>query len=161
MTLKTSEIRVFIGPLVALAMSLGCSQAPQQPAANTPQPTASQPPAGGADVTTSDASVDVGAVRVTLSVTQRPIVASEKRRFCVRTEVDAIQVDLTKGTLSFDTDPPAGANRYALAETPDGCYSADVTLPASPSGATRWYATVEGVVDEHPLSARFQFDVTK
>jgi hypothetical protein len=75
--------------------------------------------------------------------------------------VDGIQVDLVKGTLSFDTDPPTGANRYPLAETPDGCHSADVTLPTPPGGATRWIATVEGMVDEQPLTARFQFNVTK
>ena len=113
-------------------------------------------------MTTSDASVDVGAVKVMLSTSQRPIVAGGKRRFCVKTEVDAIAVDLVKGTLSLDTDPAATpANRYPLADTKDGCYSADVELPAAPGGATRWYVTVEGHVDEHPMTARFQFDVPK
>jgi hypothetical protein len=96
-----------------------------------------------------------------LSLSQRPIVPSETRRFCVKTEVDAIAVEMTKGTLSFDTESTTGANRYPLVTNPDGCYTADVVLPAAPSGATRWYATVEGIVDEHPLTARFQFDVTK
>lgn len=154
---------VLSGVFLAVAISIGCQQTPStttDAAANTPAPAAAKPAAAAPDVTTTDASADVGAVRVMLSVSQRPIVASEKRRFCVKTEVDAIAVELDKGTLSFDTGTASGDNRYPLAANPDGCYSADVVLPAS-AGATRWYATVEGNVDEHPLTARFQFDVTK
>ena len=158
------EMRVFIGPVIALAISVGCSETPQQaapPAASNPQPAAAAPAANVADLTTSDVTVDVGAVRMMVSVPQRPIVTAAPRRFCVRTEVDGIQVDLAKGTLTFDTDPPSGAQRYTLAETPDGCHSADVTLTAPANGATRWYGTVEGSVDEQSLSARFQFNAPK
>ena len=159
--IRTVQGIVFSGVLFAIALSLGCQQTPPattETAANVPAPPPAKPAAAGTDVTASDASVDVGAVRVTMSVPQRPIVAGEKRRFCVRTEVDAIAVELHEGRMSFDTDPPTSVNRQTLTASQDGCYSAEVTLPA---GTTRGYATVEGIVDEHPLTARFQFDVAK
>jgi hypothetical protein len=111
------------------------------------------------DVTASDMSVDVGQVRIMLSIAQRPIVAGETERFCVRAEIDGIPFDLADGSLSL---APAGSTReerHALVES-EGCYAADVVLPPAEGAATRYYATVQGVVEEQPVTARFQFDVS-
>ena len=140
--------------------AIGCAQPDSDATSKSgTEPAAAPPPAAAPDVTASDTNVDVGQVRVVLSVPQRPITPLEKERFCVRAEIDGIPADLAKGHITFDMASPIGAHRYELMDTGDGCHSADVVLPAGPDGGTRWYATVVGVVDEQPVTARFQFDV--
>jgi hypothetical protein len=151
--------------LIAALNSIGCGQSSSNN--ETPAPATGQPPASAQraqapapDVTAADTNLDVGQVRINLSIAQRPIVPEAKTRFCVRTEIDGIPADLTKGQLSLTMDTPVADQRHPLSES-EGCYVADVVLPVSANGNTRWYATVEGVVDEQPVSARFQFDVAK
>lgn len=130
------------------------------PAGEEPASASERADVGGAvDVTASDMSVDVGQVRIMLSIAQRPLVAGETERFCVRAEIDGIPFDLADGHLSLAPAGSAREERHALVES-EGCYAADVVLPQAEGGTTRYYATVEGTVDEQPVTARFQFDVS-
>ena len=113
------------------------------------------------DVTTADASVDAGDVRVTLSVAPRPPVAFAKKHFRVRiTSGDAAMV-LTGGVIWFEMKMPMGDHRYTLIAGKDGWYDAEVVLPFCPSGNPRWYANVEGAVNGHAFMARYRLDLTR
>jgi hypothetical protein len=166
MTIRKAFSRVLVSvALLAACGSIGCGQSSNNnetpaPATGQPAAAAQRAQAPAPDITAADTNVDVGQVRINLSIAQRPIVPEAKTRFCVRTEIDGIPADLSKGQLALAMDTPIADQRYPLSES-EGCYMAEVVLPVSSSGNTRWYATVEGVVDEQPVTARFQFDVSK
>jgi hypothetical protein len=105
--------------------------------------------------------VDLGDVRLTLSVTPRPPVAFQKMRFRVRVESRGLPVVLEGGRISFEMTMPMGDHRYALARGDGEWQEAEVVLPFCMSGDPRWYALVEGVVAGRPVIARFRLDLTK
>ena len=112
------------------------------------------------DVTLADRSVDLGDVRLSLSVAPRPIPAFAKNRFRVRAESGGAPVALVEGRISFEMAMPMGDHRYTLVPGAEGWQEAEVVLPLCKSGKRRWYATVEGTVAGQPRMARFQLDLT-
>jgi hypothetical protein len=113
------------------------------------------------DVTFTDAALDLGDVRVTLSVTPRPPVAFQKKRFRVRVESHGTPVTVEGGRISLEMRMPMGDHRYALVPGGDGWHGAEVVLPFCRSGDPRWYALVEGTVGGRPFAARFRVDLTR
>jgi hypothetical protein len=113
------------------------------------------------DVTLTDAALDLGDVQVIVSVTPRPAVAFQNRRFRVRVESGGLPVVLEGGRISFEMTMPMGEHRYALVRGENGWQEAQVVLPFCRSGNPRWYATVEGTVAGRPVTARFRLDLTK
>ena len=113
------------------------------------------------DVTRTDAHVDIEDVRVLLSVAPRPPAAFVKNRFRVRAERDGVPVPIENGRISFEMTMAMGDHRYALAAGEDGWLEAEVVLPFCPSGNSRWYVMVDGTAGSRPISARFQFDLTR
>ena len=111
-------------------------------------------------MTRADGAVTLGDVRVTLSVSPRPPVAFEKKRFRVRVETDSAPAALEGGRISFEMTMPMGEHRYSLVAGADGWQEAEVVLPFCKSGNPRWYAIVEGRVDGRPRTARFRLDLT-
>ncbi len=112
------------------------------------------------DVTLADRAVDVGGVRLFLSVEPRPIFAFATNRFRVRAESAGAPVALEDGHLSFEMTMPMGDHRYRLVPGVDGWEEAEVVLPLCGSGNRRWFATFEGTVAGQPRRARFQLDLT-
>jgi len=113
------------------------------------------------DVTRADGTVEVGDVRVTLSVTPRPPVAFTKQRVRVRVESAGGSLALAGGRVSFEMAMPMGEHRYTLVPGDDGWLEAEVVLPFCTSGNPRWYAVVAGTVAGRPTAARFRFDLTR
>jgi hypothetical protein len=123
------------------------------------------------DVTVADGVVDLGDVRITLSVIPRPPVALHKNRFRVRVESTSREAAADKpagapralegGRISFEMTMPMGEHRYTLARGSGGWQEAEVVLPFCASGNPRWYALVEGGVAGRPVAARFRVDLTK
>ena len=111
------------------------------------------------DVTLSDASVDLGDVRLVLSV-ERPVLAFSKVRWRARAEANGAPVALEDGHISFEMTMPMGDHRYALVPGTEGWHEAEVVLPLCGSGNRRWFATFEGTVAGKPRTARFQLDLT-
>ena len=129
-------------------------KAPAAPAETAPAPEAPLP-----DVTLADGSVDLGDVRLVLSV-DRPVVAFSKVRWRVRAESAGAPVPLAEGRLSFEMMMPMGDHRYSLVPGPTGWQEAEVVLPLCKSGNRTWFATVEGTVAGKPRVARFQLDLS-
>ena len=113
------------------------------------------------DITTGEASVNAGDVRITLSVEPRPPVAFQTNRFRVRAESANGPVVLENGRIYFEMTMPMGDHRYELVPGADGSQEADVVLPMCGSGNPRWYATVEGTVAGEPRRVRFKLDLAK
>ncbi len=113
------------------------------------------------DVTLADGSVDLGDVRVVLSVAPRPAFGFAKNRFRVRAEKDAGPVTLEEGRISFEMTMPMGDHRYTLVPGTEGWQEAEVVLPLCKSGKRRWYATVEGTTAGKPRTARFRIDLAQ
>jgi hypothetical protein len=111
------------------------------------------------DVTLSDASVDLGDVRLVLSV-ERPVLAFSKVRWRARAEANGAPVALEGGRISFEMTMPMGDHRYTLVPGADGWQEAEVVLPMCKSGRKTWYATVEGNVAGKARTARFQAHLT-
>jgi hypothetical protein len=116
---------------------------------------------GGAapDVTLEDRTVDLGDVRLTLSIVPRPVTALARHRYRIRIECDGAVLPVEDGRLSFAMDMPMGDHRYTLVAGPDGWYEADVTLPICQSGRHRWSATVDGRAGGERRRATFLVDV--
>ena len=112
------------------------------------------------DVTLSDQAVELGDVRLSLSVAPRPIHPFEKNRFRVRAESGGAPVALPNGRISFEMVMPMGDHRYTLVPGAEGWHEAEVVLPLCKSGKRTWFATVEGTVAGRPRTARFQLDLT-
>jgi hypothetical protein len=113
------------------------------------------------DVTVADGTVELGDVRVTLSVTPRPPLAFAKLRFRVRVESAGAPLPLDGGRISFEMKMPMGEHRYTLVPGDDGWLEAEVVLPFCKSGNPRWYAVVDGTVAGRPIVARFRLDLTR
>ena len=112
------------------------------------------------DVTLADASVDLGDVRLVLSVRPgRPRVREEPLPRPRRGR-PARPSPLEEGRLSFEMTMPMGDHRYTLVPGAEGWQEAEVVLPLCKSGKRRWFATVEGTVAGKPRTARFQLDLT-
>ncbi|MBK6404738.1 MAG: hypothetical protein IPF66_06710 [Holophagales bacterium] len=112
------------------------------------------------DVTLADGSVDLGDVRLVLSVAPRPILAFTKNRFRVRAEANSGPVALEAGRISFEMSMPMGDHRYTLAPGADGWHEAEAVLPLCKSGKRRWFATVVGTASGKPRTALFRLDLT-
>ena len=113
------------------------------------------------DVTLADASVDLGDVRIVLSVAPRPTFGFAKNRFRVRAESDAGPVALDEGRISFEMSMPMGDHRYTLVPGAEGWQEAEAVLPLCGSGKRRWYATVVGTVSGKARTALFRLDLAK
>ena len=113
------------------------------------------------DLTSGEATVNDGDVRVTVTVTPNPPVAFKENRFRVSVESADGPVALERPQISFEMVMPMGDHRYALVPTPDGWLEAAVVLPMCASGNPRWYATVEGMVAGEPHTARVRLDLAK
>lgn len=113
------------------------------------------------DVTLADGIVDLGEVRVVLSVAPRPPVAFQTKQFRVRTESHGRPVVLEGGRISFEMVMPMGDHRYTLVPAGDGWVGAEVVLPFCKSGDPRWFAIVEGTVGGRDITARFRLDLAK
>ncbi|MBK9089918.1 MAG: hypothetical protein IPL90_13060 [Holophagales bacterium] len=112
------------------------------------------------DVTLADQTVDLGDVRLSLSVAPRPILAFARSRFRARAEAAGAPVALENGRVSFEMTMPMGDHRYTLVPGTEGWQEAEVVLPLCGSGKRRWFATLEGTVAGKPRTARFQLDLT-
>ena len=113
------------------------------------------------DITLRDATVDLGDVRVTLSVAPRPPVAFAQRFYRVQVQANGAVAQLAGGRISFEMKMPMGDHRYSLVPGADGWQEAVVVLPFCASGNPRWHAIVEGTVDGRPVVARFRVELTK
>ncbi len=113
-----------------------------------------------ADVTRADGVVRLDDLRVTLSVSPRPPVAFQPKRFRVRVEADGAPVPLEEPRITFEMTMPMGEHRYTLVAGPEGWQEAEVVLPFCKSGNPRWYAIVEGHIGPRPVTARFRIDLT-
>ena len=172
------QIRGTAAGLVALALVLGgvfwvrLRPVPSQgaaagQAASAPASHDEAPP----DVTVADGVVDLGDLRVTLSVMPRPPVAFRQNRFRVRVDSTSVSaaadtsrgapLALEGGRISFEMTMPMGEHRYSLARGEGGWQEAEVVLPFCKSGNPRWYAIVEGTVAGQPRTARFRLDLTQ
>lgn len=116
--------------------------------------------ASNPDVTLADQAVDLGDVRLSLSVAPRPIPAFEKIRFRLRAESGGAPVAFESGRVSFEMTMPMGDHRYTLVPGAEGWHEAEVVLPLCKSGKRTWFATIEGTVAGKPRTARFQLDLT-
>ena len=112
------------------------------------------------DVTLADGSVDLGDVRLVLSVSPRPVLAFTKNTYRVRAESGTGPVALEGGHVSFEMSMPMGDHRYTLVPGADRWQEAEAVLPLCKSGKRRWYATVEGTVAGKPRKALFRLDLT-
>lgn len=115
------------------------------------------------DVTRADAVVDTDNVRVTLSLSPRPLTGFKKFKTRVRLEARSLLSGtpvLQNPRISFEMAMPMGENRYTLKSTPDGWLEAEVLLPSCGSGDPQWFAIVEGTRDGKPLTVRFKFDLS-
>jgi hypothetical protein len=72
------------------------------------------------DVTEADAFVDLGDVRLVLSVSPRPIMAFATNTYRVKAEADGAAVPLEGGRISFEMSMPMGDHRHALLPAADG-----------------------------------------
>ncbi len=113
------------------------------------------------DVTLADGVVDLGELRVVLSVAPRPPVAFQKKQFRVRTESHGRPVVLEGSRISFEMVMPMGDHRYTLVPAGDGWVEAEVVLPFCKSGNPRWFAIVEGTFGGRDVTARFRLDLAK
>jgi hypothetical protein len=125
-----------------------------------PAPSGVSPP----DVTRSDATVDLGDVRLVLSLEPKPPVAFAKFRARVQARTSGeggAPTPLESGRVYFAMTMPMGDHRYSLLPAADGWHEADVVLPLCASGDRRWFATVEGIVAGRPRVARFQLSLSR
>jgi hypothetical protein len=129
------------------------------------------------DVTRADVAVDVGDVRLTLSIAPRPPVAFTPIRIRVRAEMLAGRdgqepratgpapalrlASLESARISFEMAMPMGEHRYTFGPREGGWHSAEVVLPMCASGDSRWYALVEGTVGGRTVAARFRLDLAR
>jgi hypothetical protein len=111
------------------------------------------------DVTLADRAVDLGDVRIVLSVAPRPPLAFTATRCRVRAESGGVTLPIEDGRLSFAMTMPMGEHRYRLVPGTDGWQEAAVVLPLCPSGTRRWFATVDGTIAGRPRSGRFQLEL--
>jgi len=114
------------------------------------------------DVTRSDGTVDLGDVRIVLSLDPKPPVAFAKFRARAQARTSGEgggPTPLESGRVYFEMAMPMGDHRYSLPPAADGWHEADVVLPLCASGDRRWFATVEGVVAGRPRVARFQLSL--
>jgi len=146
------------------ASATGASDARQAPSARASADEAVP------DVTRSDASIEQGGVRITLSIAPRPPVAFTKLRVRVRVEspsdrapsAPAIEPPaLEDARVSFEMTMPMGDHRYRLVPGSGGWHEAEVVLPFCASGNPRWYAIVQATVNGKPSTARFRLDLVR
>jgi hypothetical protein len=163
---------ILLGLLVVALVGLGVYWARGRSVTpgGSPAGAASAPPAAGSvagaaaddrlpDASLQDAAVDLGDVRIVLSLEPKPPVAFAKLRARVQartTGEGGARTPIESGQVSFEMTMPMGDHRYSLVPGPDGWQEAEVVLPLCVSGDRRWFATVEGVVAGRPRVARFQ-----
>ncbi len=113
------------------------------------------------DVTRSDATVDLGDVRVGVSAGPRPLLALAPNRFRFRAAAPGGgPVDLAGAVVSFTMEMPMGDHRHPLVAADDGWQVAEAALPVCISGRHRWLGTLDFTLDGRSRSARFAFDLT-
>jgi hypothetical protein len=114
---------------------------------------------GAPDVTVADAILDLGDVRVRLSAAPRPLRAFTRLRFRFRAERQGVAVSPTGAVLSFAMAMPMGDHRHALQPSGDAWQEAEAVLPLCPSGARRWFGTLDFRLDGREHSTRFAFEL--
>lgn len=112
------------------------------------------------DVTRSDATVDLGDVRLRVSAGPRPLLALAPSRFRFRAEADGGgAIALAGGVVSFTMEMPMGDHRHPLVAAPDGWQETEAALPVCISGRRRWFGTLEFEAAGRPRQVRFAFDL--
>jgi hypothetical protein len=111
------------------------------------------------DVSGSDATLDLGDVRVLVSAGPRPLAAFARSRFRVRVESDHGAVPVRDPVVTFAMTMPMGDHRHALAAGADGWQEAEAVLPSCVSGNRRWLATLSFTLDGRPRTVLFAFDL--
>jgi hypothetical protein len=106
-------------------------------------------------------TVDVNGLHVRLRASTWPVAALRDTTFDVQVQADGGPSAFSDGVLSFAMQMPMGEHRYRLIQTSPDRWTATVVLPACPSGASRWTATLEGRVGDQPLRASFTFDLAR
>jgi hypothetical protein len=81
------------------------------------------------DVTLAGATVDAGAVKITLSLSPNPPVAFASTRVRVRAGANGSPVAVENGRVSFEMTMPMGDHRYTLVPGEEGWQEAAVVLP--------------------------------
>jgi len=148
---------------------------PPSPSAGLLQPTAMAGQASSddalPDVSKADAAVDLGDVRIVVSLSPHPPVAFAKFQLRVTSSGPAPAeasaagagtewpLAIKGGQVAFEMKMPMGDHRYSLVPAGRGGYVADVVLPLCASGSRRWYATIAGDVAGQPRSVRVRFDL--
>jgi len=128
MNIKTTLVGMAL--LAVLAAGAWWSRSPSPTSA--PAPDASAPAAGDdalPDVTLTEATADVGGVRITLSLTPNPPVALAEFRVRVRAEASGSPAAIEAGRVSFEMAMPMGDHHYRLVPGEEGWQEAAVVLP--------------------------------
>jgi hypothetical protein len=143
-----------VGLAVVVAIAAAAVAVRQRQAAREGAPAAGVP-----DVSRTDATLDLGDVRITVSAGPRPLLAFARNRFRFRAEKDGGPVPLSDGVVSFTMTMPMGDHRHALVAAPVGWHEAVAALPLCPSGNRRWFGTLDFTLEGRARSVRFAFDL--
>jgi len=81
------------------------------------------------DVTSAEGTAEVGAVRITLSLTPNRPMAFSTFRVRVRADANGAPAAIENGRVSFEMAMPMGGHRYALVPGEKGWQEAAVVLP--------------------------------
>ena len=128
MNIKTTLIGTAL--LALLAAGAWWAQSPSP--TPVPAPVAPAPAAGDdalPDVTLAAGTTEIGATRITLSVTPNPPVALAMFRVRVRAEANGSPAAIEAGRVSFEMAMPMGDHRYTLVPGEQGWQEAAVVLP--------------------------------
>lgn len=145
---------VILGLVVVAAIAAVSFAVRQRQAAGDASPTTDLP-----DVSRTDATLDLGDVRILVSAGPRPLLAFSRNRFRFRAEKGGAPVALDDGVVSFTMTMPMGDHRHALVPAADGWQEAEVVLPLCPSGKRRWFGRLNFRLDGRARSGRFAFDL--
>jgi len=156
---RGAEAVVGLAVVAALAVAFVAVRERRTPGVSTPFAESAATAADVPDVTGSDATLDLGDVRVLVSAGPRPILAFARNRFRFRAERDGAPVALGDAVVSFTMTMPMGDHRHALAPATDGWHEAEAALPLCPSGARRWIGTVDFTLGGRARSARFAIEL--
>ena len=143
-----------VGLAVVVAIAAASLAVRQRQAARDGSPAADVP-----DVSRTDATLDLGDVRIVVSAGPRPLLAFARNRFRFRAEAGGAPVALADAVVSFTMAMPMGDHRHALVPASDGWQDAEAVLPLCPSGKRRWFGRLDFTLAGRARSARFAFDL--
>lgn len=159
---RTAETVLGLAVVAAIAATaFFARRQPAVPSGGTSEATRSRPGTADdvPDLSQSDATIDLGDLRILVSAGPRPLRAFSRNRFRFRAEAGGVPLTLADAAVSFTMTMPMGDHHYGLVMAADGWQEAEAVLPLCPSGKRRWFGRLDFRLAGQARSARFALDL--